>query len=425
MRKMTQPTILALLLACGASGHGAVYAVEEPLTDLPPKAQVEVALEVNLLVLNAHSGVKLEQANKRKWDSGNYEFNLRAGTAQRQIANTGQKLKEWDVALERPFRLPNKVALDSDIGAASVERADYALGEAYHEAGRLLLRSWFAWLREQAQVRVWQHQVDIYAQQADMVEKRVLAGDAPKLEANMARAAWAQAQVGLQQAELRAQSAGNEMRRQFPAIALPAKVDIPPPQAITESYEIWQARILDDNHELGMVQAQARVQELMAARSRADQLSDPTVGLRYSNEMGGNEKVTGIFLTVPFSFGQRAATAQGMQQQADMASDQARFVQHRLHADAYAVYQQAVQSYATYQQAHQAALAIATNADMIAKAYRLGESSLADSLSARRIGQEAALSEELAQLDANESRYRLELDAHHLWKPKESDHGTD
>ncbi|MEQ1630485.1 MAG: TolC family protein, partial [Gallionella sp.] len=191
------------------------------------------------------------------------------------------------------------------------------------------------------------------------------------------------------------------------------------PQAITESYEVWQARILDDNHELGMVQAQAKVQELMAARSRADQVPDPTVGLRYANEMGGNEKVTGIFLTVPFSFGQRSATAQGVQQQADIANDQAKFVQHRLQTDIYAAYQQAVRSYATYQQAHDAALAITTNSELIAKAYRLGESSLSDSLSARRIAQEATLSEELAQLDANESRYRLELDAHRLWVREE------
>ena len=387
--------------------------------DLPPKAQVEDALDSNLLVLNANSGLKLEQANQRKWNSGNYEFNLRAGTSQRHIVNAGQKLKEWDVAIERPLRLPNKVGIDTDIGAASVARADYALGDAYHEAGRLLLRSWFAWLREQAQVRVWQHQVDIYTQQAEMVEKRVQAGDAPKLELNIARAAVAQANVSMQQASLRAQMAGNDLQRQFPAIVLPSEVSIQTPQAITESFDIWQARIMDDNHELGMVQAQAKVQDLMAERSRADQIPDPTVGLRYANEMGGNEKVAGVFLTVPISFGQRYATAQGVQQQADIANDQAKFVSHRLQADIYAAYQQAVRSYATYQQAHDAALAITTNSELIAKAYRLGESSLSDSLSARRIAQEATLSEELAQLDANEARYRLALDAHQLWAHEE------
>lgn len=407
-------SLLMLVTCCGN-----VYASEVSAPDLPPQSQVNIALANNLMVLNAHSEFKLAQANRRKWDSGSYEFNLRAGSAQRHVVNSGQRLKEWDVALERPLRLPNKVGIDSDIGAASVARADFAVGEAHHEAGRALLRAWFVWLREQAQVVLWQQQTEIYTQQAEMVAKRVSAGDAPKLEHNIALAAQAQAQVSLQQAMLRAQMAANDLQRQFPALVLPTSVPTPAPQPISETFEVWQARMIDDNHELGMVQQQARVQALLAERSRADEIPDPTVGLRYSNEMGGNEKVTGVFLTVPLSFGLRAASAQGAQQQADIAKDQAEFVAHRLRSDSYAAYHQAVRSYATYLQAHDAALAIRANAEMIAKAYRLGESSLSDSLSARRIAHEATLSEYLAQLDANESRYRLALDAHLLWPPEE------
>lgn len=51
-----------------------------------------------------------------------------------------------------------------------------------------------------------------------------------------------------------------------------------------------------------------------------------------------------------------------------------------------------MQGYAIYQQARDAALAIGANAELIAKSYYLGESGLADSLSARRIAQEASLS---------------------------------
>lgn len=412
-------TVATLFLVCGIWATGTAAAAGNLTPDLPPRAQVEKALAGNLLVLNAHSELMLEQANQRKWNSGNYEFNLRAGGAQRQLTDSGEKLKEWDVALERPLRLPNKIGIDRDIGTASVARADYALGDAYHEAARLLLRAWFVWLREQVQVRVWQHQVDLYTRQTELVDKRVKAGDAPKLELNIARAALSQAHVSWQQAILRAQMAGNDLQRQFPAIVLPAEVTIQPPRAVTESYEIWQTRILHDNHELGMAQARAKVQDLLAARSRADQVPDPTVGVRYANEVGGKEKVAGIFLSVPFSFGQRSATAQGLQQQADIANDQAKFVRHRLQTDIYAAYQQAVQSYAIYRQARDAALAIGANAELIAKAYYLGEGSLADSLAARRIAQEATLSEQLAQLDANEARYRLELDAHQLWAREE------
>ncbi|PIX04998.1 MAG: transporter, partial [Gallionellales bacterium CG_4_8_14_3_um_filter_54_18] len=55
------------------------------------------------------------------------------------------------------------------------------------------------------------------------------------------------------------------------------------------------------------------------------------------------------------------------------------------------------------------------NAELVAKAYRLGESSLSDSLTAQRFALESSLSESIAQRDANKARYRLLLDAHQLW----------
>lgn len=394
---------------------GVACAAEINRPDLPPPAQVERALDEHLLVLNATSGLKLELANQRKWDSGTYEFSLRAGSAQRNIANTGQKLKEWDVALERPLRLPGKVGIDQDIGTASVQRAEFALGDAHHEAGRLLLKLWFSWQREQTTAALWQKQVEILKQQAVMAEKRVKSGDAPRLELNMAQAAAAQASVSWHQARLRAQMAGNDLNRQFPAIQLPEKPLASTPQAIEYDVEFWKSRIFADNHELGMVQQQTHVQQLLAQRSNADRIPDPTVGMRYSNEMGGNEKVTGIYLMVPLSIGHRSATAEGVAQQAAMAADQEAFVKRRLEGDVYAAHMQATRNFETWQQANDAATAIRSNADLVAKAYTLGESSLSDSLSARRFALESSLAESLARLDANEARYRLLLDAHQLW----------
>ncbi len=402
----------ALLLAL-LSGIACAEEINRP--DLPPSVQVESALNLHLTVLNATSELKMERANQRKWNSGSYEFNLRAGTGQRNIASTGQNLKEWDVALERPLRLFNKVSIDEDIGAASVARAEYALGDARHEAGRSLLRLWFVWQREQAQVALWQQQVDILKQQAQMTEKRVKAGDAPKLELNQAQAAAAQASVSWHQAQLRAQLAGNDLTRQFPAIQLPEKLPPATPQAVEHDFAFWKSRVLEHNHELGMMQEQSRVQQLLAQRSRADQRPDPTVGVRYANESGGNEKVTGVYLSVPFSFGQRNATAEGAAQQAAIAADQEAFIKRRLEGDIYASHIQAVSSFATWQQAHEAAQAIRSNAELVGKAYSLGESSLSDSLTARRFALESSLAENLAQLDANEARYRLLLDAHQLW----------
>lgn len=411
-RRKTQGAgfLLGLTLMSGMACAEDIYR-----PDLPPPVQVKNALSEHLLVLNAASGLKMEHANQHRWENGNYEFTLRAGSSQRKIGNTGATMKEWDVALERPLRLPNKVGIDQNIGEASVERAEYALGDAHHEAGRMLLKLWFTWQREMTQATLWQQQVDILEQQTAMTAKRVKAGDAPKLELNQATAAAAQAGVSWHQAQMRAQLAGNDLARSFPAIQLPEKLQPTPPQAIEHDFAYWKSHILAENHELGMVQAQSHVQELLAQRSRADQIPDPTVGMRFANEMGGNEKITGVYLMVPLSAGHRGVIAESVEQQAVIAADQAIFVKRRLERDVYAAYFQAMKNFDTWQLAHEAAVAIRNNAELVARAYQLGEASLSDSLTARRLALESSLAENLTQLDANEAHYRLLLDAHQLW----------
>ncbi len=415
--QLFRDTILLLALSCSFA-----LAAEPDTPDLPPASNVASAVDNHVMVLNAASNLKLEQANQRKWNGGNYEFNMRAGSARRNISNTGQKLSEWDVALERPLRLFNKVSLDQEIGIASVARAEYALGDARHEAGRLLLKLWFNWEREQAQVNLWLSQIDIYQQQVDTVTKRIKAGDAAKMELGQAQVMVTQAIVSSQQAQLRAQLASNALRREFPSIQLEDDLSPTTPEAIVKDYAYWQARILDDNHELGMAIEHNHVQQLLAQRSHADQIPDPTVGARFSSEVGGSEKVAGIYVSVPLPFGQRNASAEIATQQANIAADQLAFVHRRLESDVSSAYRQAVNSYTNWQKAREAAIAMRNNAILVSKAYSLGEGSLTDSLASRRYALDASLAETLAQLDANESRYRLLLDSHQLWAVDEHGH---
>ena len=408
---------LLLTLSSGIS-----HATELDTPDLPPPSSIASVLDNHLMVLNAASNLKLEQANQRKWSSGNYEFNLRAGSAQRNVSSTGQKLSEWDVALERPLRLFNKIAIDQEIGAANVAQAEFALGDARHEAGRTLLQLWFAWQREQAQANLWLNQIDIYKKQVDVVTKRVKAGDAAKMEINQAQVMVMQAIVSSQQAQLRAQLTGNTLRREFPTIQLDDDLLPTTPEAIEQIYAYWEAHILLGNHELGMAQENHHIQQLLAQRSLADQIPDPAVGARYASEVGGSEKVAGVYVSIPLSFGQRNATTDIAAQQANIAADQLEFVQRRLKSDGNSTYRQAMNSYTNWQSAREAAAAMEHNALLVSKAYSLGEGSLNDSLAARRYALDASLAETLAQLDANESRYRLLLDSHQLWAADEHGH---
>ncbi|MDX8379981.1 MAG: TolC family protein [Gallionella sp.] len=410
---------LKLLVKCGLLGiilmSGLASATEIYHPDLPPPTQVNHALNEHLLVLNATSAVKIEQANQRRLRIGSYEFKLRVGAAHRNISNSGKIKKEWYVGLERPLRLFNKAAIDEDIGAAGVAHAQYALGNARHKAGRILLKLWFVWQRKQTQSILWRQQVTILKQQVQMAVKRVKAGEAPKLELNLALAAAAQAGVSWDQAQLRAQLAANKLARSFPAIQLPTQPILPPPIPISHDFAFWKSRILEDNHLIGMTRVQSQVKKLQARRSRADQTPDPTIGLLFSNEQAGNEKVSSVYLSMPIPNGHRSATADRAEQQAIMAANQELFIKRRLEGEIYATHLQAVKKFKTWQQAHQATFSINRNTQLIGKAYIMGEYSLLDSLTARRFALQSSIAENLALLDANEARYRLLLDAHLLW----------
>ncbi len=402
-----------LFVACAAQGAGEA--------DLPPLADVRQSLQQHVTVLNAASFLRQEYANQRKWNSGNYEFNVSVGTGQRQVILTREKLREWFVDIQRPVRWLNKVDLDTQIGEAAVMHAEFARRSAWHDAARLLLRNWFVWQRERIASDLWQQQVDILSKQADMSEIRLKKGDAPRLELNQAKAAVAQAHVALQQAQMREQLAANDLTRQFVGLHLPTQVQRLSPQSLAKNLPYWQALVFQHSDELAMTDAQARLQQLLAQRSRADTTPDPTLGFRVGRDLGGSERTLGVYVNVPISFGVRSATADAVEQQAIMAADQAAFVKRRLEGDVQGGYTQAVRSFNTWQQARDAAVAIRSNADMVSKAYAQGESSLSESLTARRLALESSLAEQIAALDANEARYRLLLDTHQLWEEDEND----
>ncbi len=395
----------------------AVFAGSAWLTDLPPHEMVDAALNHHPAVLAAQAQFKIELADQRKRESGEYEFTLRGGSYEDHFFQSAkvEGYRDWEVALERPFRLPNKMRLDSDIGAEGVARGENALGDARHEASRTLLRLWFNWQRERTQAAQWQQQVDILNQQAVLTAKRIAAGDAPRMELNQVNAAAALAGISLRQAQLRTELAANDLAKQFSPFSLPDSIAAPEPQPIAQPLEDWHRIILKHNHELGMAEADRRQQEKLAERARADRTPDPTLGIRYASQLSDNQKISGIYFSIPLPSGLRSANADRAGYAAEMAADRERAVRIRLDADINSAYTQAVNNYQIWQQAHEAALSLRQNADLVARAYSLGESSLSETLVARRQALEASLQESLARLDANEARYRLLLDAHQLW----------
>lgn len=404
----------ALFAACWTVGAGAQQA---DFADLPPESQVIAVLEQYPPVLAAQAGIQFEEANRVRLQAGVYEFNLRADVQNRHVTvNPGStNYGEYGVAVERPVRLPSKAVLDERIGEEGVQVARFTRGAAFHDASRRLLQLWFGWLREYAAVKQWSQQVEVLRQQVDITAKRVRAGDAPRLELNLAEAAASQAETSALQAQTREAIARGELQQTFPGLRAPQTVAFVPPQPVTEAFEYWRDRIVEFNHEIARAREEVKRRQVMVSRARADQTPDPTVGVRYMNEFGGAEKITGMFLSVPIPGEARAALSQAAVAQVGAATQQELAARRIVSTEVSNAYFGAVGAYEASQKARAAADAMTRNADLTARAYQLGESSLNDVLVARRLALESGLASRNAQLQAQESRYRLLLDAHLLW----------
>lgn len=392
----------------------AVAAPPDDTPDLPPRAVVASVLAAHPDVLAAKSGVRYEESNRDRLEAGEHEFSVSVGSARRRT-EASRNLNEWDVAVERPIRLPGKARLDGELGSLGVAQAQSSLGDALHETARGLLRAWFGWLKARAQSDEWSSQASLLRRQGEVAARRVRAGDAPRLEQTLAEAAAAQAEAAAVQAALRASVAAAELTQHYPGISLPERPVLATPTPVDQPHAYWRERILQHNHELAAVRAEVKRRQTLIARSQADEMPDPTVGVRHASEAGGNERVTGVYVSIPLPGRARAASTEGARAQMDMAVQKEAALLRRLNAEVAAAHAGATAAYEGWRKAQFAAQAMERNAELIARAYALGEAGLNDTLNARRLAVEGRLAAATAQLDAAEARYRLMLDAHLLW----------
>ncbi len=389
--------------------------------DLPPTGQVEKALRVHPSVSAAEAGIRVEEANRDKLQAGPHEFSLKLAGQRRRERPLDVNYREHDVALERAIRLPGKAAKDAELGAVGIEQARVALGDALHESGRLLLSRWFEWRREAAAAQEWAAQVAVLRRQHEVVGKRVVAGDAAKLEELLSGAQLAQALAQLSLAQDRRERAAMELAQQFPLIALPADVAIPEPLPIAGSAESWRERILAHNHELAVARAAAQRSRLSAQRLDAERLPDPTLGVRFGSERDGQERIVGLQLTIPLPGAARAAGARAGVAEADAAGAREALALTKVEAEARRTVSLAHGAYGQWQRLADVAARMEDNVRLLDKAWRLGEGQFTELQTARRQASEARLAATQARLEASEARYRLLLDAHELW-PLDADH---
>lgn len=403
---------IALHAAAPVLAAGLPGAAYPPL--LPAPDLVGRLLERQPQVTAAQAGIAVEQANSRRLAAGPYEWSVKAGVQRRNEAS-GPRYHENEVALERPLRWMGKADKDAELGRQGVSIAEARLADAWHEAARTLLRRWFEWVREAQAAQRLQQQAALLGQQADIVRRRLAAGDAPRMDMMLADTERNRVEAALLQASQRRDLLAAGLMVSYPGLepALPGRLPepVPPPGGAA----LWRQTILEDNHEIELAEAEAALGRASAERAALERTPDPTLGLRYAQERDHQERLFSVTVSIPIPGQARREQVLASQARANVALENARAVRLKVEADALAAALRADAAQALWRQLADIGRQSGSNAALVARAYALGESPLSDTLLARRQALEALSAAEQAQIDALEAQARLLLDMHAIW----------
>lgn len=386
--------------------------------ELPPPARVRAAIADSPEVQAAAALLEAAGAERRRLAAGPHEWTSRVDYRRRRVREPGahDRFDEWSLSLERAVRLPGKAELDRRLGVGRVAEAAIARSDAEHEASRRLLALWYAMLREHQGAQLLARQAGLAAREAAAVARRRELGDASRLDAIQAAAEAEQVEAARRIALDRAERASIALVREFPAME-----GIAPPEALPEPPQPAQdlatlaQQAIDEDHELRGALAAAASAQIEAQRALADRRSDPTVGVQLGSERSAEERIVGVFVSIPFGGEARRAAADASVARAAAAARRADASRRRLDAQVASLLASASSGAARWQAAQRSAELQSSAAERVVRARELGEADVAEVLRARRLAIDAALRAADMRVDALESRARLLLDAHRIW----------
>lgn len=425
MRKVAS---LRRRLAAGiVAGLGLGAAVAAPGSDaaLPPEAEVLQALRASPAWEAARHERDAQQAAARQTRIGPQEWSLSATTARRRDRGSAppERTSEWELGLQRPWRLPGKARLAGELGEQQTALAGTGAALAWREQARELLALYTAWLREQQALSVWQAHAALLRRQAAAVQRRRQLGDAAPLEALQAQALLAQAEAQAQSAAGRERAAREALQRRHPGLGLPGAPGVPEtvPQAPPADGDDALQPQLRHSPELARAENEARLAATQARAEDHERHPDPTLGLQLGRASSGRERFVGLSLSVPLAGAYREAGAQAAARRAEAAQARAEALRLSLQAEAAARLQTARSTQAAARLMLEAARHQQDVAQALERAYELGEGSLQDALNARRQAHEQELQARLAAVDALAAHWTLRLESGLLWAAPEAE----
>ncbi|MFO1504128.1 MAG: TolC family protein [Steroidobacteraceae bacterium] len=404
MRRIAFALGTGLLALAAQADNGGLPAQDMVMQALRESPRLQVQVE----------SIEQGMQRQRKRRAGPHEWQVAAMQQQRTEAS-GQRFDEQEYGLQRGLRWPWKVSIDRRLGTQERLVGELTYSDSWHEAGRDLLDMWFEWVGAEQSVKIADAQLQSLQEQQRSVARRVEAGDAAAVEQQLADAESQRMRATRNAAAMAAMRTREALAREFPLLPLstPASLDEPVPLSGTD--EEWLQIITADNHELELALSQAKAARLLAERASADRLADPTLALRYSDNLDGNRRLLGLTVTLPIGGTARSADAALARSESRAAEANVRLVTDRVHSDARAAIAAARLAMRNWQDLAEASSRMRRAADAAARGYELGELDLAVVLAARRQALEAEQQLMIAQVSALHDHARVLLDSHRLW----------
>ncbi len=397
-----------------------------PMSPMSPPGLLptEVArplLEQDPAVAAARAALDVALQESGILDNSPYEWTVKA-TGQRRVQDYGPddsstgKRKEWSASLERTIRLPGKAAADRNLGKATVEESQARYGAALQEAARELMAAWVDSLAAERARELSAKSLQSAQANLSVVEKRVRAGDASKLDLSIASAELAEQRRLDNDAKTQASVAWSRLSTHFPGIGIARPMRaLPMPLPIEDNAVTWRDRILAESNQLKIAQTQTRTAQAQAERARADKIPDPTIGLYTASELDGRERISGVMISIPIPGGGRDSRSAKANAAVEVSCHELEVARRQLETEIASAVATARGAYESLQIANEGAVAMQENADLMQRAYGLGEAELQALLLTRRQTTAALNSALQTQVAALKAYYGLLIDAHLIW----------
>ena len=381
--------------------------------DLPPTELARQSIDQAPTVVEARRALAASTHGAAALRVGPNEWTTKLSAQRRRYDNAGTS-NEWNAALERTIRIGGKAEIDAQLGDAELLIGRARVGEARRDAARALADLWIDASATSRQRDLWAEQLGFAEANHQAVDKRRKAGDASVLDLNVARADLIEVQRQLSAATTAVAKARARLEVRFPTLkyeprpaAEPIELGMTLPQ--------WRDRILAESDPVKIAEGLLRKAELTAARSKAERIPDPTVGVYTASEAFRSERIIGLSLSIPLSGSYRSERMQQALQEAEAARAMVERQRREEEAQIVEAYVDAESGLARWRLASQGLSTTRDSARLTQRAYSLGEADLQTLLLARRQALDASTAAEQARAEALRWHYRLLVDAHLIW----------